>query len=90
MRPRFETRCDDARADHRGKQQRRADELGGDGPCPIDGLAHLQQLSPQHDRGILFSDPALGIDWQVDVKDVILSDKDRKQPLMSEAPDLFP
>lgn len=37
------------------------------------------------DRGIAFNDPALGIDWQIDLAQVQLSDKDSKQPLLSAA-----
>ena len=45
--------------------------------------------SPQHDRGILFSDPALTIDWMVPEKKLILSDKDKKMPLLKDVTDLF-
>ena len=45
--------------------------------------------APECDRGILWSDPALGIDWPVTADSVILSDKDTKQPLLADAPDLF-
>jgi len=41
-----------------------------------------EYYSPEHDRGILWSDPALKIDWPVDREKAILSDKDRKQPLL--------
>ena len=37
------------------------------------------------DRGLAFNDPALGIDWQIDLAQVQLSDKDSKQPLLSAA-----
>jgi dTDP-4-dehydrorhamnose 3,5-epimerase len=37
------------------------------------------------DRGIAFNDPALGIDWQIDLSQVQLSDKDSKQPLLNNA-----
>jgi len=43
----------------------------------------------EHDRGILFNDPALGIDWGVETSKLILSDKDKKQPLLKDAVDLF-
>jgi len=33
-----------------------------------------------HDAGILFNDPQLQIDWQIDMSSVILSDKDKVQP----------
>lgn len=45
--------------------------------------------APQHDRGILWNDPALGIDWPVDGTTAVLSDKDRLHPTLAEAPDLF-
>jgi dTDP-4-dehydrorhamnose 3,5-epimerase len=40
---------------------------------------------PSHERGIAFDDPALGIDWQVDLKEFILSPKDENNPLLTEA-----
>ncbi|KPF71496.1 dTDP-4-dehydrorhamnose 3,5-epimerase [Bosea sp. AAP35] len=40
--------------------------------------------APQHDRGIAFDDPDLGIDWSLPVSDLILSDKDRKHPRFAE------
>ncbi len=43
--------------------------------------------APKHDRGILWNDPALGIDWPI--KDAILSDKDTRQPLFAAATELF-
>ena len=45
--------------------------------------------SPEHDRGILFDDPALAIDWQIETSKLILSEKDQKQPLLEDAKDLF-
>src|SRR5213592_4825033 len=36
--------------------------------------------SPAHDRGILWNDPALGIDWGVSAAEAVLSEKDRKNP----------
>jgi len=39
--------------------------------------------SPEHDRGILWSDPALSIDWPT--ANPVLSDKDRKHPLLKDA-----
>lgn len=39
--------------------------------------------SPEHDRGILWNDPALAIDWPTSKP--ILSDKDRKHPLLKDA-----
>jgi dTDP-4-dehydrorhamnose 3,5-epimerase len=40
--------------------------------------------SPENDRGLLWSDPALGIDWQVSADHVALSAKDAAQPKLSE------
>ncbi|THF80848.1 dTDP-4-dehydrorhamnose 3,5-epimerase [Cohnella fermenti] len=39
--------------------------------------------SPEHDRGIAWNDPALGIDWPT--AKPILSDKDGRHPVMQEA-----
>ena len=44
--------------------------------------------SPEHDRGIAFDDPAIGVDWQIDSSQLQLSDKDTKQPTLNNA-DLF-
>jgi len=45
--------------------------------------------SPENDRGILFSDKDLGIDWILDESELLLSDKDRVQPLLKDTKDLF-
>lgn len=45
--------------------------------------------SPQNDRGILFSDDDLGIDWQVPFDELNLSAKDKVQPKLSETNDIF-
>ncbi|MCO7124186.1 dTDP-4-dehydrorhamnose 3,5-epimerase [Sporolactobacillus shoreicorticis] len=39
--------------------------------------------APEQDRGILWNDPAIGIDWPV--TDPILSEKDTKHPLLKDA-----
>ena len=44
--------------------------------------------SPENDRGIAFNDPAIGIDWNIELEALNLSDKDTKQPLLVDA-DLF-
>jgi len=40
--------------------------------------------SPQHDKGIAFNDPRLGIDWGIDTHHLKLSAKDQNQPLLDE------
>lgn len=45
--------------------------------------------APESDRGILWCDAKLGIDWQIPAEEVILSDKDSRQPLLDEAQELF-
>lgn len=42
-----------------------------------------EYYSPEHDRGILWNDPALGIDWPT--SNTILSEKDQKHPLLRDA-----
>lgn len=45
--------------------------------------------SPKDERGILWNDPKLGIDWGVDASSAVLSDKDRKYPTLAQATELF-
>lgn len=40
--------------------------------------------SPEHDRGLRWNDPTLGIDWPVIEDKAVLSAKDRVQPLLTE------
>ncbi|GGA43260.1 dTDP-4-dehydrorhamnose 3,5-epimerase [Paenibacillus physcomitrellae] len=42
-----------------------------------------EYYSPENDRGILWNDPALGIDWPV--SNPVLSDKDQSHPLLQDA-----
>lgn len=42
------------------------------------------EYSPAHDRGIRWNDPQIGIEWGIDFEP-LLSEKDKKQPLLSEA-----
>ncbi|WP_376967429.1 dTDP-4-dehydrorhamnose 3,5-epimerase (plasmid) [Azospirillum sp. A26] len=45
--------------------------------------------SPEHDRGLLWNDPELGIDWPVSADKARLSDKDYKHPTLAQLTDLF-
>ena len=45
--------------------------------------------SPQNDRGILFSDDALGVNWQVAHGELNLSAKDKVQPKLADTTDIF-
>jgi dTDP-4-dehydrorhamnose 3,5-epimerase len=45
--------------------------------------------APDHDRGLAWDDPALGIDWGIDAKQAILSDKDRSNPRLFDLPKFF-
>jgi len=40
--------------------------------------------APEHEGGLLYNDPELGIDWRVAPEDLILSDKDKRNPKLSE------
>lgn len=42
-----------------------------------------EYYSPENDRGILWNDPSLGIDWPV--ANPVLSDKDKRHPLLKDA-----
>lgn len=58
------------------------------GLCTLDDhtdvLYKVSELySPQHDTGIVWNDPELGIPWPVDAAQVILSDRDRALPRLS-------
>jgi dTDP-4-dehydrorhamnose 3,5-epimerase len=45
--------------------------------------------SPEHDRGLLWNDPELGIDWPVPADKAQLSDKDHKHPTFAQLGDWF-
>lgn len=43
----------------------------------------------QADAGLLFNDPALDIDWKLSANEFILSEKDKKHPILSELGSIF-
>jgi len=45
--------------------------------------------SPTNDRGIAFDDESLEIDWRIPKEELLLSEKDTKQPKLSETEDIF-
>lgn len=45
--------------------------------------------SAAHDRGLLWNDPSLGIDWPIKEGEVVLSEKDRAQPTLNELGRIF-
>lgn len=45
--------------------------------------------SPENDRGILFCDEALGIDWTMPREELKLSAKDQVQPKLNETDEIF-
>jgi len=45
--------------------------------------------SAESDRGVAWDDPALAINWRLSHTEIILSEKDRKQPRLSEITPAF-
>lgn len=45
--------------------------------------------SPDHDQGLLWNDPALGIDWPVAGEAALVSERDRRHPPLAALPDYF-
>lgn len=41
-----------------------------------------EYYQPEFERGIIFNDPTINIDWKLSEKDILLSNKDREQPLL--------
>ncbi|MGK7888831.1 MAG: dTDP-4-dehydrorhamnose 3,5-epimerase [Leptolyngbyaceae cyanobacterium] len=41
--------------------------------------------APQHERSILWNDPAIAIDWPIDAAEVVLSQKDQDGKLLKDA-----
>jgi len=40
--------------------------------------------APEFDGGLMWNDPAIGIDWQIPEKDIHLSEKDTQHPLLKD------
>ncbi len=45
--------------------------------------------APDHDFGVRWNDPALGIEWPVSDSEAVLSEKDTRQPLLADLPHYF-
>lgn len=41
--------------------------------------------APQADAGVIYNDPTIGIQWNISEKDILLSEKDQKLPLLADA-----
>ena len=48
-----------------------------------------QYYSAEHDAGVIWDDPDLGIDWPIQSSHAIVSDKDRRLPLLRELQEIF-
>ena len=48
-----------------------------------------QPYAPEQEGAIAWNDPSLGIDWGLPEADVLLSEKDKRHPLLADAPELF-
>jgi dTDP-4-dehydrorhamnose 3,5-epimerase len=64
------------------------------GYCTLEDDTEVQYkttafYSPAHDRGIVWDDPELTINWPVTAETAILSERDRKQPRLAQQGDLF-
>ena len=45
--------------------------------------------SPEHDKGVMWNDPDIGIDWPLDGIEPVISDKDARQPAFADLPASF-
>jgi dTDP-4-dehydrorhamnose 3,5-epimerase len=57
-----------------------------------DTLIHYKVTAPysaKDDGGLLWNDPAIGIDWPVEAEDAVLSEKDKMQPHLADLPPVF-
>jgi dTDP-4-dehydrorhamnose 3,5-epimerase len=64
------------------------------GFCTIEDVTEVSYkvtsyYSADHDAGVVWNDPTLGIKWPVDASSVVLSEKDQHLPRFLDLPDLF-
>lgn len=45
--------------------------------------------SPENDRGIIWSDPDIAIDWPAEKKEIVLSERDTQHPALADLEDYF-
>jgi dTDP-4-dehydrorhamnose 3,5-epimerase len=45
--------------------------------------------SAEHDGAVAFDDPQIGVDWPLDGREPLVSEKDRKAPRLADMPALF-
>ncbi len=48
-----------------------------------------EYYAPQSEGSVLWNDPEIGVDWGIPHEDVILSEKDRKSPLLKDLDKIF-
>ncbi|MEM6554352.1 MAG: dTDP-4-dehydrorhamnose 3,5-epimerase [Pseudomonadota bacterium] len=65
------------------------------GLCTLEPNCEVQYkvtgyYDPAADKGVLWSDPDIGIKWPLEGREPILSEKDRAQPILADLPDYFP
>lgn len=48
-----------------------------------------EYYSPEHDRGLRFDDPDVGVDWRMPASEATLSDRDRRHPGLAESEACF-
>ena len=56
----------------------------------LDQVLRICDIRPDHDLGMRWDDPDLGIAWPVDREAAVLSDRDRTWPMLGELPRHFP
>ena len=58
-------------------------------PDTIISYKVTEYYSSEHDWGLFWNDPHIGISWPVAEAQAVLSDKDKEQPLLAELPQSF-